>query len=111
MEKKYSLMNRFELVSSNSLNNVTQIEEIITIKEKILKKEEDEFIFRSVIELYQRIIEILSIQNDNNFQIYMDKLHKIIEKYNGFSKNDFSNKFRNNKERFDNEKEIINNEK
>lgn len=89
MEKKYSLMNRFELVSSNSLNNVTQIEEIITIKEKILKKEEDEFIFRSVIELYQRIIEILSIQNDNNFQIYMDKLHKIIEKYNGLSKKDF----------------------
>ena len=41
MEKKYSLMNRFELVSSNSLNNVTQIEEIISIKEKILKKEED----------------------------------------------------------------------
>lgn len=111
MAKKYSLMNRFELVSSNSLNNVTQIEEIITIKEKILKKEEDEFIFRSVIELYQRIIEILSIQNDNNFHIYMDKLHKIIEKYNGFSKKDFSNKFRNNKERFDNEKEIINNEK
>ena len=69
---------------SNSINNVVQLEKIISIKEKILEKEKDENIFQSIIELYQKIIEIYTIQNDDGFQKYMDKLHQMIKKYNSF---------------------------
>lgn len=86
MNKKKSLKNRFSYFSNNTLNDIQEIEKIISIKEKILKKEEDEFIFRGIIELYQKIIEICTVQNDDGFQKYIDKLHKIIEKYDGFKK-------------------------
>ena len=67
---------------SNSINNVVQLEKIISIKEKILEKEKDENIFQSIIELYQKIIEIYTVQNDDGYQKYMDKLYQLIKKYN-----------------------------
>ena len=84
MEKKNSLKYRFNLFCNNSINNVEELEKIILIKEKILEKEKDETIFQSIIELYQKIIEIYTIQNDDGFQKYMDKLHQMIKKYNSF---------------------------
>ncbi len=86
MEKKNSLKYKFDLFYNNNLNNIEQIEKIIDIKEKILEKENDENIFKSIIELYQKIIEIITIKNDDGFQIYMNKLHKMIEKYNIYTK-------------------------
>ncbi len=82
MEKRNSLKYRFDLFYSNSINNVVQLEKIISIKEKILEKEKDEIIFQSIIELYQKIIEIYTVQNDDGYQKYMDKLHQLIKKYN-----------------------------
>jgi len=84
MEKKNSLKYRFNLFCNNSINNVEELEKIILIKEKILEKEKDDTIFQSIIELYQKIIEIYTIQNDDGFQKYMDKLHQMIKKYNSF---------------------------
>lgn len=84
MEKKNSLKYRFNLFYNNSINNVEELEKIILIKEKILEKEKDDTIFQSIIELYQKIIEIYTIQNDDGFQKYMDKLHQMIKKYNSF---------------------------
>ena len=77
---------RSYLFYNNHLNNIEQIEKIIDIKEKILEKENDENIFKSIIELYQKIIEIITIKNDDGFQIYMNKLHKMIEKYDIYTK-------------------------
>ena len=82
MEKRNSLKYRFDLFYSNSINNVVQLEKIISIKEKILEKEKDDTIFQSIIELYQKIIEIYTVQNDDGYQKYMDKLHQLIKKYN-----------------------------
>ena len=84
MEKKNSLKYRFNLFYNNSINSVEELEKIILIKEKILEKEKDDTIFQSIIELYQKIIEIYTIQNDDGFQKYMDKLHQMIKKYNSF---------------------------
>jgi hypothetical protein len=86
MEKKNSLKYKYDLFYNNHLNNIEQIEKIIDIKEKILEKENDENIFKSIIELYQKIIEIITIKNDDGFQIYMNKLHKMIEKYDIYTK-------------------------
>ncbi len=77
---------RFNYFSNYTLNNIQEIEKIISIKENILKNKEDEFIFRGIIELYQKIIEICTVQNDDGFQKYIDKLHNIIEKYDGLQR-------------------------
>ncbi len=86
VNKQISLKKRFNYFSNYTLNNIQEIEKIISIKENILKNKEDEFIFRGIIELYQKIIEICTVQNDDGFQKYIDKLHNIIEKYDGLQR-------------------------
>ena len=86
MNKKKSLKTRFNYFENKYLNNIQEIEKIISIKEKILKREEDEYIYRGIIELYRKIIEICTIQNDDGFQKYINQLHNIIEKYDGLQK-------------------------
>ena len=80
------MKNRFNYFENQYLNNIQEIEKIISIKEKILKREEDEYIYRGIIELYRKIIEICTIQNDDGFQKYINQLHNIIEKYDGLQK-------------------------
>ncbi len=82
---------------------------LITIKEKLLNKKKNIIIINELITLYNKIIEILSINNDPSYKEYLGKLQillnnkEIQEKCNqnnpaddNYDKNDNINKFLNN---------------
>jgi len=82
MIKKAQLNSKFNLFLNNEENDIKVLSDIINIKEKILEKNPDDFTFRTITELYQKIIEIHSKNNNNGFDHYIKKLHETIEKYN-----------------------------
>ena len=50
---------------------------------KVLEMKKDEKVFNEIIECYQKIIEIFTINNDDGYQIYTNKLHESISNYVG----------------------------
>ena len=79
--KKTQLISKFSLYLNNEENDIKVLSQILEIKEKILEKHPDDFTLRIVTELYQKIIEIYSKNNNEGFQFYIQKLHDTIEKY------------------------------
>ena len=94
MIKKAQLNSKFNLFLNNEENDIKVLSDIINIKEKILEKNPDDFTFRTITELYQKIIEIHSKNNNNGFDAYITKLHNTIEKYDKMKseKNNVKNK-------------------
>ena len=81
MLKKAQLISKFNFFLNNQENDVKVLSDIINIKEKILENNPNDFTFRTITELYQKIIEIYSKNNNNGFEAYIKKLHETIEKY------------------------------
>ena len=81
MTKKALLISKFNFFLNNQENDVKVLSDIINIKEKILENNPDDFTLRTITELYQKIIEIYSKNNNNGFEAYIKKLHDTIEKY------------------------------
>ncbi len=108
--KKTQLISKFSLYLNNEENDIKVLSQILEIKEKILEKHPDDFTLRIVTELYQKIIEIYSKNNNEGFQFYIQKLHDTIEKYDKI-KLQKKNIKEENKEKKEEKKEIKEEEK
>jgi len=60
--------------------NIEKIVMSIKIKEEILEKNYTLNMVRELMNLYQKVIEILSAKNDESFRFYLEKLHKLLKK-------------------------------
>ena len=63
------------------------------IKEKLVEDRINDFVYEEINTLYQKIIEVLSITNNEDFKKYLEKLQNFINKYDKLK-----NKVNNSKE-------------
>jgi hypothetical protein len=81
------IINNFKLIENENLE-VEDYKLIIGIKKKLIEKEPNEIIYDEINKCYSKIVEILSNYEDEDFQKYLNELHKFIEDYeNKFLKN------------------------
>ena len=80
-KRKEIIKNNFKYVQKSESASVKIYEEIIKIKEKLVEDKTNEAVFVEINTLYQKIIEVLSSINGDDFKKYLDKLHKFIDKY------------------------------
>ena len=81
IKTKETLLNRFKYIQRKENANIKTLEEIIKIKEKLIENKTCDGIFEEINNLYQKIIEVLSSSNGDDFKIYLDKLRKFINSY------------------------------
>ena len=81
--RKSKIISKFQYFFKDENNSVEDIERIIHIKMKVLEMKKDEKVFNEIIECYQKIIEIFTINNNDGYQIYTNKLHELISNYVG----------------------------
>ena len=61
--------------------DVDDYEYIINIKKKLIENDANEIVYDEINKCYRKIIEILSNDEDDDVQKYVDELHKFIEDY------------------------------
>lgn len=81
IKRKETLLNKFKYIQNKENANIKTLEEIIKIKEKLIENRTNEAIFEEINNLYQKIIEVLSSSNGDEFKIYLKKLHNFIDSY------------------------------
>jgi len=81
IKRKETLLNKFKYIQNKENANIKTLEEIIKIKEKLIENRTNEAIFEEINNLYQKIIEVLSSSNGDEFKIYLKKLHSFIDSY------------------------------
>jgi len=81
IKRKETLLNKFKYIQNKESANIKTLEEIIKIKEKLIENRTNEAIFEEINNLYQKIIEVLSSSNGDEFKIYLKKLHSFIDSY------------------------------
>ena len=82
------IINNFKLIEKNENLEVEDYKLIIGIKKKLIENEPNEIVYDEINKCYSKIVEILSNYEDENFQKYLNELHKFIEDYeNKFLKN------------------------
>jgi hypothetical protein len=81
IQRKIKLLNKFKYIFDEDTNDVEELKKIVEIKEKIMNKYKDEFSFNSLSQVYKKLIEIFSIKNKSDFQLYMKKLQELILNY------------------------------
>ena len=81
LKTKENLLHNFKYIQKNQYNDVIILEEIIKIKEKLIENKTNDIIFKEISTLYQKIIEILTNKNEDEFLEYIEKFHKFIEIY------------------------------
>jgi len=95
---------------TNTLNysNKDYLLNLIKIKEKLFNKNKSLILSNDLISLYNKIIEVLSINNDPDFKVYLEKLQNLLNdkeiqiKMNNENKLFESNKPINNIEKYNN---------
>lgn len=81
LKRKGIIINNFKFVQKSESASVKIYEEIIKIKEKLVESQTNEAVYIEINALYQKIIEVLSSLNGDDFKKYLDKLHKFIDAY------------------------------
>lgn len=81
IQRKIKLLNKFKYIFDEDTNDVEELKKIVEIKEKIMNKYKDEFSFNSLSQIYKKLIELFSIKNESDFQLYMKKLQELILNY------------------------------
>ena len=80
-KKKSNLNEAFKYIQKSKNANIKTYERIIAIKEKLVENKTNDIIFEEINSLYQKIIEVLSSLNNEEFKKYLDKLHVFMNKY------------------------------
>jgi hypothetical protein len=62
-----------------TVNNLDKLILLIKYKEDLFSSRQSLNIVRELMSLYQRVIELMSAQNDPDFQVYLKKLHELLE--------------------------------
>ena len=78
MTRKVRFIRKFKYFYSEQISDIQDLIKISEIKEKIFAKYNDEYTFHSLSYIYQKIIELYSMKNDESFQPYMKKLKELI---------------------------------
>ena len=86
--RKTEIRNNFKYFENSQSNDVKEIEQIIGIKENIIKYQIDENIFYQIHELYNKLIEISSNKDNIDFSVYVKKLQIFLDKYDKIKKRD-----------------------
>ena len=73
--------NNFKYIEGNENMDVDDYEYIISIKKKLIENAANEIVYDEINKCYRKIIEILSNDEDDDVQKYVDELHKFIEDY------------------------------
>ncbi len=81
MEEKKELNKTFKYIQNNENATIKTYEEIIKIKEKLIENKTNDFIYEEINTLYQKIIEVLSSYNGDDFKKYLEKLQKFMNCY------------------------------
>ena len=71
----------FKIIQKDESADVKMLEKILGIKEKLVEDKINDFIYEEINNLYQKIIELLSIKNNEDFKKYLGKLQNFINKY------------------------------
>ena len=71
----------FKIIQKDENGDVKMLEKILSIKEKLVEDKINDFIYEEINNLYQKIIELLSIKNNEDFKKYLGKLQNFINKY------------------------------
>lgn len=81
LKRKKSIMVFFQYIQNNESGTIKMYEEIIKIKEKLVEDKTNDFIYEEINTLYQKIIEVLSSYNGDEFKKYLEKLQKFMNSY------------------------------
>lgn len=80
-KRKNRIIQVFKYIQNNKSATIKIYEEIIKIKEKLVEEKTNEFIYEEINDLYQKIIEVLSSYNGDDFKKYLGKLQKFMNHY------------------------------
>ena len=80
-KRKEKMKNTFKIIQKDENGDVKMLEKILSIKEKLVEDKINDFIYEEINNLYQKIIELLSIKNNEDFKKYLGKLQNFINKY------------------------------
>ena len=79
MFELYYPNNNFDSTSSK---DIEKLKRIITIREKDLNNKENEFfVSKNLMEVYQKMIEIYSMNDDDTYKEYVHKFQGIVQKF------------------------------
>ena len=81
LKRKETMTNVFKYIQNNESATIKTYEEIIKIKEKLVESKTNDAIYEEINNLYQKIIEVLSSYNGDDFKKYLDKLRKFMDSY------------------------------
>lgn len=81
LKRKKTLNELFKYIQNNESGTIKMYEEIIKIKEKLVEHKTNDFIYEEINTLYQKIIEVLSSYNGDEFKKYLEKLQKFMNSY------------------------------
>ena len=87
MERKEKLLKKFKYFEKIGKNKITDIEKIIEIKKNIIKNKKDENIFNQIHDLYNKLIEISSNKEGENFSKYLKDFQNFLTDYDNQIKN------------------------
>ena len=92
-ERKEKIFKKFKYVEKSEKNKLSDIEAIINIKKNILKNKKDENLFNQIHELYNKLIEISSNNEGEDFSKYVKDFQNFIGSYeNNMKFSDKNNK-------------------
>lgn len=92
-ERKEKIFKKFKYIEKNEKNQISDIEAIINIKKNIIKNKKDDNIFNQIHELYNKLIEISSNNEGEDFSKYVKDFQNFIESYeNNIKYSDKNNK-------------------
>ena len=81
LKRKKTINDFFKYIQNNESWTIKMYEEIIKIKEKLVEDKTNDFIYEEINTLYQKIIEVLSSYNGDEFKKYLGKLQKFMNSY------------------------------
>jgi hypothetical protein len=79
--RKAEIAQNFKFFENLECNGIKEIENIIKIKQNIVKNKVDENIFFQIHNLYNKLIEICSDEDENNYSKYVKKLQMFLDNY------------------------------
>ncbi len=101
VERKEKLLKKFKYFEKMGKNKINDIEKIIEIKKNLIKDKKDENIFNQIHELYNKLIEISSNKEGEDFSKYVKDFQNFLGSYDKNIKNLDKNESTNKKNIFE----------
>ena len=87
VERKEKLLKKFKYFEKGGKNKINDIEKIIEIKKNLIKNKKNENIFNQIHELYNKLIEISSNKEGEDFSKYVKDFQNFLGSYDKNIKN------------------------